>query len=309
MRFEFNRTGAERKALVQAMGEILEVKPKYLGMPTAAYQVDYFHIDKTGAVEFNDRADSKEIESLMERLAERGIIAVAALLCSPVITLVACHRINRYNDMRTEKGKGSRTPIFRREPCSGTTIKTWLLYQDMKWNTRRTKIFLINSKEECICPCCGSPLKYRDSRKRVHKVAGGGKEWYLIRRLRCSSDKCGKLHNELPDCICPYKHYDAGLIEDVADGVVSEVDTETEDYPCEGTMKHWRWWLWMNEKNMEGHLRLAAHRFLDLDGKFLKSRASLLEEMKERISPGWLKAAARVIYNSGGRIEPYPSVA
>ena len=234
---------------------------------------------------------------------------VAALLCSPVITLVACHRINRYNDMRTEKGKGSRTPVFRREPCSGTTIKTWLLYQDMKWNTRRTKIFLINSKEECICPCCGSPLKYRDSRKRVHKVAGGGKEWYLIRRLRCSSDKCGKLHNELPDCICPYKHYDAGLIEDVADGVVSEVDTETEDYPCEGTMKHWRWWLWMNEKNMEGHLRLAAHRFLDLDGKFLKSRASLLEEMKERISPGWLKAAARVIYNSGGRIEPYPSAA
>lgn len=75
MRFEFNRTGAERKALVQAMGEILGVKPRYLGMPTAAYEVDYFHIDKTGAVEFDDRADSKEIENLMERLAERGIIA------------------------------------------------------------------------------------------------------------------------------------------------------------------------------------------------------------------------------------------
>ena len=78
MRFEFNRTGAERKALVQAMGEILEVKPKYLGMPTAAYEVDYFHIDKTGAVEFDDRADSEEIENLLERLAERGIVAVPA---------------------------------------------------------------------------------------------------------------------------------------------------------------------------------------------------------------------------------------
>ena len=78
MRIEFNRTGAERKALVQAMGEILEVKPKYLGMPTAAYQVDYFHIDKTGAVEFDDRADSEEIENLLERLAERGIVAVPA---------------------------------------------------------------------------------------------------------------------------------------------------------------------------------------------------------------------------------------
>ena len=78
MRFEFNRTGAERKALVQAMGEILEVKPKYLGMPTAAYEVDYFHIDKTGAVEFDDRADSEEIENLLERLAERGIVAAPA---------------------------------------------------------------------------------------------------------------------------------------------------------------------------------------------------------------------------------------
>ena len=78
MRFEFNRTGAERKALVQAMGEILEVKPKYLGMPTAAYQVDYFHIDKNGGVEFDDRADSEEIENLLERLAERGIVAAPA---------------------------------------------------------------------------------------------------------------------------------------------------------------------------------------------------------------------------------------
>lgn len=78
MRFEFNRTGAERKALVQAMGEILEVKPKYLGMPTAAYQVNYFHIDKNGGVEFDDRADSEEIENLLERLAERGIVAAPA---------------------------------------------------------------------------------------------------------------------------------------------------------------------------------------------------------------------------------------
>lgn len=78
MRFEFNRTGAERKALVQAMGEILEVKPRYLGMPTAAYEVDYFTIDRNGGVEFDDRADSEEIENLMERLAERGIVAAPA---------------------------------------------------------------------------------------------------------------------------------------------------------------------------------------------------------------------------------------
>lgn len=61
----------------------------------------------------------------------------------------------------------------------------------------------------------------------------------------------------------------------------------------------------MNEKNMEGQIRQAAHRFLDLDGKFLKSRDPLLEKLKERISPGRLKAAVGAIYNSGG---PYGAV-
>ena len=63
----------------------------------------------------------------------------------------------------------------------------------------------------------------------------------------------------------------------------------------------------MNEKNMEGQIRLAAHRLLDYDDGFLKSTGSLLEELKKRISPGWLKAAVRFIYNSGGRIDPYPA--
>ncbi|WP_408637262.1 DUF6431 domain-containing protein [Parablautia muri] len=58
----------------------------------------------------------------------------------------------------------------------------------------RKKTFLITSKEESICPCCGGRLKPRDHRKRVHKAAGGGKEWYRIRRLKCTGDKCGRLH-------------------------------------------------------------------------------------------------------------------
>ncbi len=76
MRIEFNRTGAERKELVTAIGEILEVKPKYKGMPSAAYEIDYFTVTRDGALEFDDRADSGEIENLLERLADRGIAAV-----------------------------------------------------------------------------------------------------------------------------------------------------------------------------------------------------------------------------------------
>lgn len=141
----------------------------------------------------------------------------------------------------------------------------------------------------------------------MHKKAGGEKEWYRIRRLKCTDDKCGRLHNELPDCLCPYKHYDAGLIEDVLDGVVSEQDRETEDYPCEGTMKHWRWWMQRNQANMEGQIKSAAHRFLELSDAFLRDRDSLLEELRERVSPGWLKAVMRFLYNAGGRLEAYPA--
>lgn len=107
----------------------------------------------------------------------------------------------------------------------------------------------------------------------------------------------------------PYKHYDAGLIEDVVDGVVSGDDLETENYPCEGAINHWKWWMKMNEPNIEGQIKSSAYRFLDFGDGFLKSMGSLLEELKKRISPGWLKAAAGFIYNSGGRLEPNPQTA
>ena len=78
MRIEFHRTGAERKALVTAIGEILEVRPKYNGMPSAAYEIDYFTVTKNGTLEFDDRADSEEVENLLEQLADRGIVAAPA---------------------------------------------------------------------------------------------------------------------------------------------------------------------------------------------------------------------------------------
>lgn len=75
MKINFNVTGAKRKELVKAIGEIIEVKPKYLGMPSAAYRIDYFTVSKDGILEFDDRADSEEIENLLESLAERGFTA------------------------------------------------------------------------------------------------------------------------------------------------------------------------------------------------------------------------------------------
>ncbi|MDU6305053.1 MAG: virulence protein [Clostridium sp.] len=71
----YNITGDERKRLVRAMGDILEAAPRYLGAPSFAYEIDYFTVDKNGTVAFDSRADSEEIEKLIERLHELGFKA------------------------------------------------------------------------------------------------------------------------------------------------------------------------------------------------------------------------------------------
>jgi hypothetical protein len=72
MELKYNVTGSDRKRLVAAISEITEVPSKYLGAPTFAYEVDYFTIDKAGTLSFDDRADSDEVEMLVERLLEMG---------------------------------------------------------------------------------------------------------------------------------------------------------------------------------------------------------------------------------------------
>ena len=75
MRVEFNRTGAERKALVTAIGDILGTKPKYMGMPTAAYDFGGLIIDKNGGAEFDENVFPKDIGELLQKLADKGFIA------------------------------------------------------------------------------------------------------------------------------------------------------------------------------------------------------------------------------------------
>jgi hypothetical protein len=50
MIINYNVTGSERKRLVTALSDITGVKAKYLGMPSMAYEVDAFIIDKNGCL-------------------------------------------------------------------------------------------------------------------------------------------------------------------------------------------------------------------------------------------------------------------
>lgn len=78
MEIKFNCTGTERKALVNAIGELLETKPAYKGAPSFAYDIDGFVVDKNGELSFDEHIDINEVEMLIERLAERGFEAEVA---------------------------------------------------------------------------------------------------------------------------------------------------------------------------------------------------------------------------------------
>ncbi|MBN3368719.1 virulence protein [Clostridium botulinum] len=77
MTIHYNVTGNERKRLADYIAGFLGCEKKYLGVPSCAYQAGYIMIQKDGAIEFDDRADSEEIEKLLEELAQEGFHAEA----------------------------------------------------------------------------------------------------------------------------------------------------------------------------------------------------------------------------------------
>ena len=73
MTVNYNVTGARRKEMTKVISEALggwEVK--YLGVPSCSYRVGDFEIDRHGALIFDDRTDSEEVENVLEALAQAG---------------------------------------------------------------------------------------------------------------------------------------------------------------------------------------------------------------------------------------------
>ena len=74
-KYSYNRTGAERKALVDTVSRILEKPAVYLGAPTFAYAVGDYRVSKKGSLFCLNNISQEEIERLVLRLQEQGFIA------------------------------------------------------------------------------------------------------------------------------------------------------------------------------------------------------------------------------------------
>ena len=78
MTINYNVTGSERKRLADYIAGFLGCEKKYLGVPSCAYQAGYIEVSRNGAITFDDRADSEEIETLLEELENEGFHAEPA---------------------------------------------------------------------------------------------------------------------------------------------------------------------------------------------------------------------------------------
>lgn len=58
MVLHFNVSGEDRKKMVKAIEKELGVKAKYLGVPSCAYQIDIFTVEKDGTLSWDDLNDT-----------------------------------------------------------------------------------------------------------------------------------------------------------------------------------------------------------------------------------------------------------
>ena len=72
MEIKYNVTGDQRKELVKSISGITGVKAVYKFMPTCNYEIDDFTVTKDGTLLFDDRADSEEVERVLEGIAAAG---------------------------------------------------------------------------------------------------------------------------------------------------------------------------------------------------------------------------------------------
>ena len=72
MEIRYNVTGAKRKELVKVIANATGARAEYKFMPTCNYEIDYFTVTEDGTLLFDDRADSEEVERVLEAISAAG---------------------------------------------------------------------------------------------------------------------------------------------------------------------------------------------------------------------------------------------
>ena len=165
----------DRKPLVKAISEFTGADAVYMRTPTYAYRIDYFTVTREGNLEFDDRADSEEIEGLLEFLAERGFIAANANTSDTEPTETASEEV----PVSTDRAEHSEPVGFTVEvPLEGTAVGNLNKLLEAKGGLIR-KALALDSQ----------PIEVTDSTEKF--------PWFA----NCSADEC-KAYTHFISALC-----------------------------------------------------------------------------------------------------------
>lgn len=72
MELNYNVSGADRKRLVKVIGEVLGVKPKYMGTPSFAFLIGSYKVSKHGVLTFEE---DEQTATVLEAIEVAGFTA------------------------------------------------------------------------------------------------------------------------------------------------------------------------------------------------------------------------------------------
>ena len=72
MEIKFNIERSQRKELAQKIGELADMDVRYCGVPTCAYEIGFFTLDKDAVLSFPDKEDTEIIERVLDGLDKLG---------------------------------------------------------------------------------------------------------------------------------------------------------------------------------------------------------------------------------------------
>ena len=72
MEIKYNIEKSQRKALAQKISELTGADVRYAGVPSCAYEIDFFTLSKDAVLSFSDRSDSEIVEMVLDGLADAG---------------------------------------------------------------------------------------------------------------------------------------------------------------------------------------------------------------------------------------------
>lgn len=75
MEIKYNIEKDRRKALAEKIGELADFDIHYCGVPTCAYEIGFFTLDKENVLIFPDREDTEIIERVIEGLKKAGYLS------------------------------------------------------------------------------------------------------------------------------------------------------------------------------------------------------------------------------------------